>query len=198
MAIRRLGRQQFIRGVPFMSSLLDQLKNAGLVDDKKAKQTQKEKRKQQKQARRTGEANDDIKQSAEQARQAKIERDRALNREREAQAQQKAIAAQIRQLVQTHSQPRLIRGEAEVEHNFSDNRKIKKIRLSSSVQQQIIRGQLAIVRQGDDYALVPRVVADKIAERDSDAVVVANTRAQDALAEDDPYKDYVIPDDLMW
>lgn len=181
-----------------MSSLLDQLKNAGLVDDKKAKQTQKEKRKQQKQARRTGEVTDDIKQSAEQARLAKAERDRELNREREALARQKAIAAQIRQLVQTHSQPRQLRGEAEVEHNFTDHRKIKKIRLSTSVQQQVIRGQLAIVRQGEDYALVPRVVADKIAERDEQAVVVANTRTEDNLAEDDPYKDYVIPDDLMW
>jgi len=181
-----------------MSSLLEQLKNAGLVDEKKAKQTQKEKRKQQKQARRTGEKDDEIKQSAEQTRQAKAERDRALNREREALAQQKAIAAQIRQLVQTHSQARHLRGEAEVEHNFTDERKIKKIYLSHSIQQQVIRGQLAIVRHADDYALVPRVVAEKIAERDPEAVVVANTRPADTPVEDDPYKDYVIPDDLMW
>lgn len=184
-----------------MSSLLDQLKNAGLVDDKKAKQVKKDQRKQQKQARGRGETIvDETKQAVEAARQEKAERDRELNRKRQAEADRKAIAAQIRQLITTHAQPKLARGESEVEHNFSDNKVIKKIRVTPAVQQQIVRGQLAIVRLDSGYELVPRIVAAKIAERDTDTVIVANTnlQANQPADDDDPYKDYVIPDDLMW
>src|SRR5690554_5840010 len=79
-----------------MSSLLDQLKNAGLVDDKKAKQVKKDQRKQQKQARGRGEVIvDETRQAVEAAKLEKTERDRELNRQRQAEADRKAIAAQI-------------------------------------------------------------------------------------------------------
>ena len=189
-----------------MPSLQDQLLGAGLVDAKKAKKTAKEKRKQQRQAHKTGEAGEDqaIKDSAQAARAEKAERDRELNRQREQEAQRKAIAAQIRQLIETHRQPRLARGDAEVEYNFTDGKHIKKLLVSPKVQQQIVRGQLAITRlaatanQDEKYELVPRIIADKIAERDPQALVVANTRPSDEPEDDDPYKDYIIPDDLMW
>ena len=70
--------------------------------------------------------------------------------------------------------------------------------MSKKVQEQIIRGVLAVVKLGEGYELVPRIVADKIAQRDEHAVVVANTKSGQQVDEDDPYKDYVIPDDLMW
>lgn len=182
-----------------MSTLQDQLLKAGLVDVKQAKQVSKEKRKQNKQARRTGEsAQDEVKQSAQLARAQKAERDRALNRERQEELERRAIAAQIKQLIINHRQAKNT-GGAEVEYNFTDGKLIKKLRISSDVQQQLTRGQLAIVKLDDDYELVPRVVAEKIALRDESSVVLANTKTQDAAEmEDDPYKDYVIPDDLMW
>lgn len=182
-----------------MPSLQDQLQKAGLVDDKKAKQVKKEQRKQKKQARHTGEdPHAEIRQSAQAAREEKAERDRALNRERQAAAEKKAIEAQIRQLIQTHKQAKRGSGEGEVEYNFTDGTKIKKLLVSPRVQQQIIRGQLIVVRAGDNYELIPKVVSDKISERDPDYIVVANQKTQEAIDEDDPYKDYVIPDDLMW
>ena len=61
-----------------------------------------------------------------------------------------------------------------------------------------VRGVLGVVKLGDGYEVVPRIVADKIAQRDAKFVVVANTKADNKVDEDDPYKDYVIPDDLMW
>jgi uncharacterized protein YaiL (DUF2058 family) len=64
--------------------------------------------------------------------------------------------------------------------------------------EQVARGVLAVVKLGEGYELVPRVVADKIAERDPKVVLVANTKSAQQQDEDDPYKDYVIPDDLMW
>ena len=53
------------------------------------------------------------------------------------------------------------------------------------------------VRLGDATELVPKVVADKIAERNPD-IVVRVKKADTVPAEDDPYADYKIPDDLMW
>lgn len=79
-----------------MASLQDQLLKAGLIDTKKAKQAKKEKRKETNVARRSSEeVIDEVKQSAEQARLEKVERDRELNRQRDLELQQKAVAAQI-------------------------------------------------------------------------------------------------------
>ena len=45
--------------------------------------------------------------------------------------------------------------------------------------------------------LVPRVIADKIAERDPSLVVRVN-KPTAQVDEDDPYAAFQIPDDLMW
>lgn len=181
-----------------MASLQDQLLKAGLIDTKKAKQANKEKRKETNVARRSNEeVIDEVKQSAEQARLEKVERDRELNRQRDLELQQKAIAAQIKQLIENHRQPKGV-GNGDVEYNFTDGKLIKKMRVSPLVLEQIVRGLLAVVKLGEGYEVVPRIVADKIAQRDEKFVVVANTKAESKVDEDDPYKDYVIPDDLMW
>lgn len=181
-----------------MASLQDQLLKAGLIDAKKAKQANKEKRKETNVARRSSEeVVDEVKQSAEQARLEKIERDRELNRQRDLELQQKAIAAQIKQLIENHRQSKGA-GNGDVEYNFTDGKLIKKMRVSPLVLEQIARGLLAVVKLGEGYELVPRIVADKIAQRDDKFVVVANTKQNNKVDEDDPYKDYVIPDDLMW
>jgi len=54
------------------------------------------------------------------------------------------------------------------------------------------------VRSGSGYELVPVAAGERIRSRDADAIVVWNTPAADQPAEDDPYKDFPIPDDLMW
>jgi uncharacterized protein YaiL (DUF2058 family) len=181
-----------------MASLQDQLLKAGLIDAKKAKQANKEKRKETNVARRSSEeVVDEVKQSAEQARLEKIERDRELNRQRDLELQQKAIAAQIKQLIENYRQSKGA-GNGDVEYNFTDGKLIKKMRVSTLVLEQIARGLLAVVKLGEGYELVPRIVADKIAQRDDKFVVVANTKQDNKVDEDDPYKDYVIPDDLMW
>lgn len=181
-----------------MASLQDQLLKAGLIDTKKAKQANKEKRKETNVARRSSEpVVDEVKQSAELARQQKAERDRELNRQRNAEQEQKAIAAQIKQLIENHRQPKGA-GQHDVEYNFTDGKLIKKMRVSPLVLEQIVRGVLAVVKLGEGYEVVPRVVAEKIVLRDEKTVLVANAKPQQQTDEDDPYKDYVIPDDLMW
>lgn len=71
-------------------------------------------------------------------------------------------------------------------------------------QTQLINGRLAIVRlvidnSGEcEYAIIPASVADKIAQRDADSIVVNSALSQEAQDEDDPYADFKVPDDLMW
>ena len=99
-----------------MPSLQDQLLKAGLVDKKQVKQVNKEKRKQTNVARRSAEeVVDEVKQQAEQARLEKVQRDRELNRQRDQELHNKAIAAQIKQLVDNNRQPK----GGDVEYNFT-------------------------------------------------------------------------------
>lgn len=181
-----------------MPSLQDQLLKAGLIDSKKAKQAGKDKRKEQRVARRDKNAVDTAKLEREAAIAEKQNRDRELNRQRDEALQQKAIVAQIKQLISNHRQSKRSPGE-EVEYHFTDGTRIKKMRVGPLVNRQIINGQLAIVKLDDSYELVPKVVADKIAQRDESFVIALNNNGSStSVDEDDPYKDYQIPDDLMW
>ena len=90
------------------------------------------------------------------------------------------------------------RAGGEIAYNFSDRGVIKKILVTARLRDQLIRGQLVIVRSGQHYELVPVAAAERIKSRDAEPIVVWNTPAADVPAEDDPYKDFPIPDDLMW
>ncbi|MCB1677112.1 MAG: DUF2058 domain-containing protein [Halioglobus sp.] len=182
-----------------MKSLQDQLLKAGIVDDKKAKKIKQEKRKAAK-SRPKGQPQTDA--GREQARRAmaeKAERDRALNRQLQAQAQHRAIRAQIVQLI---SMNRLPRDGGDIPYQFSDGTKIKKLYVTAGLQDDLSRGRVAIAKLDGRYELLPAAAAEKIRQRDAQAIVLLNTRQAgaegDTADEDDPYAQYVIPDDLMW
>ncbi|RDE19855.1 DUF2058 domain-containing protein [Motiliproteus coralliicola] len=176
-----------------MSSLKDQLLKAGLVDKKKAQQVSKQKHRQKQQGKKTDA--DEAKRLAQQAREEKAAKDRELNRQRQLEAEQKAIVAQIKQLIETNE----VRCEdGDQAYNFTDGSKIKRIYLDDLLTGQLSRGQLAIVRLDESYKLVPAKVAERIAQRDASIVVVLHEKKDEVEDEDDPYADYKIPDDLMW
>lgn len=178
-----------------MASLRDQFLKAGLIDQKKVRSAVQEKSKQTKVERQTGtQAVDQAQQAALDAQRRQAERARELNAQRDAAARQKAIAAQIVQMVQ---QSRQGRGRGDIAYNFAHDGKIKRIHVSAEVQAHLVAGRLTIVCQGDSIELVPGRIADKIAERDPSLVVRVN-RSASALTEDDPYAAYKVPDDLMW
>ena len=85
-----------------MASLQEQLLKAGIVDKKKAKQVEQEKRKKAKQANKGQPQINETKEQAKKALAEKSERDREINRQREAAAEVKAIAAQIKQLIEVN------------------------------------------------------------------------------------------------
>lgn len=177
-------------------SLQDQLLKAGLADKKKAKQIKKEKTKQTQQQRKSKDGVvDETRQQVQLSRQEKQQRDRQLNEQRKAEADKKAIAAQVKQLIEVN---RLSCEGADIDYNFTDQKKIKKILVDNTMLEQLSRGRLAIVSLNDKYEVVPAGVAEKIQQRLPKRVIVANEVASNEVDEDDPYADYQIPDDLMW
>ena len=177
-------------------SLRDQLLKAGLVNEKQAKQAGKQKQKQQRLEKKNQvEVDDSQKQAALQAMAEKQARDQELNRQQQEKVQQKAIAAQIKQLIETSRLPKI---NGEDYYNFVDDKKVKRIAVNSLMRDKLSRGSLAIVRHGGAYEVIPREAALKVQEREPQRIVLLNVASEVPDAEDDPYKDYVIPDDLMW
>ncbi|WP_374580504.1 DUF2058 domain-containing protein [Pseudoduganella sp.] len=178
-----------------MVSLQEQLMKAGLVDKKKVNKAKQDKSKQWKEELRTGEkAVDQAREAALEQQRKQAERARELNAQRDAAAAEKAIMAQVVQMVQQHRQPK---GNGDVAYNFTFGSKIERIHVSAAVQQHLVNGRLVIVVLDEVAELVPRVVAEKIAER-APQVVVTVKKAASEPAEDDPYADYKIPDDFTW
>ena len=178
-----------------MASFQEQFLKAGLVNKNKVKVANQDKSRQQKIERRSGtQSVDEVRLAALETQRRNAERARELNAQRDAAATQKAIAAQIAQMVQKNRQSK---GAGDIAYNFTHGNKIERLHVSAAVQAHLIAGRLVIVCLGGAAELVPRVIADKIAERDESLVVRVNKTSTEVDA-DDPYAAFQIPDDLMW
>lgn len=177
-----------------MASLQDQLLKAGVVDKGKSQKIKKQQHKKKKAGKGSPEA-EEAARLANQARAAKQQKDKEINQQKQQQAQRKAIEAQMKQLMENN---KLVREGGDIPYQFSYKKSIKKLYITEPQQQQLLLGQVAIVELHGDFELVPAKVAEKIAQRDESRVVVMNSGSENSVDEDDPYKDYQIPDDLMW
>ncbi|MGI1677764.1 MAG: DUF2058 domain-containing protein [Cellvibrionaceae bacterium] len=179
------------------NSLQDQLLKAGLIDKKKAKTLEKEQRKMKKQQPKGHAVENEVKEKAKQAAIEKAERDRKLNQEKNKAAEDKALQAQIKQLIEVNQIKSLAKGDDGIAYQFTDNKTIKKLIVDAVQHKQLVNGVLTIVKNNNSYAMVPRIVAEKIEKRDSNVVIVINKDISEE-DDDDPYAEYKIPDDLMW
>ena len=176
-------------------SLQDQLLKAGLIDDKKANKIKKNKHKQTKQKQKNKiETTDEAKLAAQQTQAGKAQRDRQLNQQRKAEAERKAIAAQVRQLVEMNRQPR---DEGDITYSFTDGTLVKRIPVNEMQLKQLSNGRLCIIKLDGQYELIPTLVAEKIQLRDESTQILSN-QSTETPDEDDPYADFQVPDDLMW
>jgi len=198
------------------SSLRDQLLAAGLVTEKQARQAaQQEQQRQFRQNRgsppkqpppqaksRPGDKapappappGPSAKVQAQQAQAAKIARDQELNRRREDKAQRRARIAQIEQIIEQNRVPRL---ETDDHYSFIDGKKIRRMSVDADRREKLTKGELVIVRYKGHYAVVPAEIGERIRERDEN-MVVKLVQPATSTEGDDAYKDYVVPDDLMW
>lgn len=177
-------------------SLQDQLLSSGLIKKDKANQAKKTKHKQAKQQRNSKAIQtEEVTLLAQKSRTEKQRKDRQLNQQAKVEADKKAIAAQIRQLIKLNIQAKDDEGVA---YNFSDASMVKKIYVSNATLQYITCGKLAIVKYEAGYEVVPTAVAEKIKQRDASYILVLNEKNQEEVSTDDPYADFQVPDDLMW
>ena len=192
----------------FMSmSLRDQLLAAGLVSQKQARDSERQQQHQQRQHQQPKKKREAPVSTAPlpvkpTAPSAKVARDLALNRQQQEKAQRKALVAQVKQLVEQNRLPPVEGGEP---YNFVDGSKVRRIAVNAALRTRLTRGEIAIVRNGGGYDLVPVSLVERIRERDPGAVVVpapaaatATVAAPEAAAAEDPYKEFAVPDDLMW
>ena len=175
-------------------TLQEQMLKAGLVTSKKMAKVQRTAKKSRVQAREAREA-------VEENKKAQIERDKQLSEQQKQAALSKEYKAQVKQLIEIN---RIVIAKGNIDFNFTDNNLIKKVVVDKATQTQLINGRLAIARlvtnsNGDsEYAIIPAVVADKIAQRDESYIVLNSALSEEVQDEDDPYADFKIPDDLMW
>ncbi|USA45126.1 DUF2058 domain-containing protein [Acinetobacter sp. C26M] len=176
------------------NALQAQLLKAGLVDNKKAKKLTKQAQHEQ----RTGQ-NDDVALKAEidRAKREKLAKDQALNLEKQNVLEEKALKASIIQMIKHHKVKDI---DGDVIYQFIDEGKIKKVYLSQQVYNALVSGSLVIAKDQDNYAYLPKALAEKIDQKMQGFILVNNnTEKNDQTTdEEDPYAAYVIPDDLMW
>ncbi|WP_317199498.1 DUF2058 domain-containing protein [uncultured Psychrobacter sp.] len=174
------------------NALQAQLLKAGLVDSKKAKKISK----QSEHAKRTGDdLNAESKKALAAAQAKKVEKDQKLNQEKQQALEDKMLRANIVQMIKQHQ---IHDTQGEVDYQFVDHAKIKKIHVTQKFYEQIVAGHVVIARLEDSYALLPRPLADRINAKLEGFIIVSNDKSDTELDEDDPYAAYVIPDDLMW
>ncbi|WP_045770492.1 DUF2058 domain-containing protein [Xanthomonas albilineans] len=133
---------------------------------------------------------------SERLRQERVERDRALAAERNAQLRAHEQRAQARQIVESHK----LKADGEIDYHFVDAGKIQRLRVDAALRAQLIAGSVVIARLEAGYAPIPRAVVDKVASRDPTAIIFDALAAPLASSgEDDPYYSrFQVPDDLIW
>jgi len=174
--------------------LQEQLLKAGLAKKSKIDQVAREQAKQR-HGKSAASANSDHA-DVERLRLQKIERDRALAAERNAQARLLEQRAQARQIVEQTRLP----VEGEIDYRFTADGAIRSLRVTDTVRRQLSKGVLAIARFDAGYAIIPRATVEKIEARDPSMIVIDHSRnppATDA-ADDDFYSQFKVPDDLIW
>ncbi len=175
-------------------TLQEQMLKAGLVSSKKMEKVQRTAKKSRVQAR-------EARAAVEENKKAQVERDKQLSEQQKQAVLTKEYKAQVKQLIEMN---RITVAKGSIDFNFTDNNLIKKIAVDKLTQTQLINGRLAIARLITDssgkseYAIIPAVVADKIAQRDAESIVLNSVVSQGVQDEDDPYADFKVPDDLMW
>lgn len=137
---------------------------------------------------------------AEKARLEKIERDRQIAAERNAERRAGELRAQARQIIADKK----VVAKGEAEYRFNDGEAIRTLLLSEAARKQVIDASLVIAREGETYVLLPRPAAAQVRDRAPELIVLDNAgrdyvEPSTGNAEDDAYyAQFQVPDDLMW
>ncbi|GAB1596860.1 DUF2058 domain-containing protein [Lysobacter claricitrinus] len=178
--------------------LQDQLLKAGLVKKSQVDQAAREQARQRQGKAPPSPNTQQV--EAERARAERVERDRALAAERNAQARAHEQRAQARQIIDTQR----VLAKGDIDYRFADGDAIRSVLVDAASRAQLASGALVIARLDDGYALLPRTAAEKVNARDSSMIVLdhaaasASASATPASDDDAYYAQFEVPDDLIW
>ncbi|NRD73968.1 DUF2058 domain-containing protein [Shewanella sp. VB17] len=174
----------------------EQLLKAGLVSKQKVQKAQTQKRRNRKAKVDDGSA--ELKQQIAEQKQAQAIKDKTLNEQRFEAASEKGL---VRGLVTEFTRLAIkLPNSGEVKFNYHFGNKIFALYVDDKLQSQLLNGQLGIVRYEETSYLVPHKLVERVnmlVPQWCGYLWVKDEKNQD-IEEDDPYADYVIPDDLMW
>lgn len=169
-------------------------KQAAEQAERKAKEQQRRAREQAKEQERRAQEQQRVAQ-AQAAQAAKAARAQAFQQRRQEEADRKERWAQIRQLIEQHRLPKV---ESDEYFNFVARGKVRRLAVDAPLRERIIGGEIVIVRCEGRHDIVPRDIAERIRGYDARAVISLQESPSAAPSEDDPYKAFVVPDDLKW
>jgi uncharacterized protein YaiL (DUF2058 family) len=178
-------------------SLREQMLKAGLVSKKQVREADRssdQRQHKKSKSRRKGAASPPSDRATRAVQADKIARDRQLNLEKQARAEARARAAQLQQLVEQHA---LSKTDGDEYFNFVDAGKVRRVPVDAALRARIINGDLNVVRVANRYELVPSAVGLRIRDCDANALVALGQTDGDAEP-DERYKDFEVPDDLIW
>jgi uncharacterized protein YaiL (DUF2058 family) len=178
------------------STLREQLLKAGLVTEKQVKASEQKQQPRPPSRHKPPPPPSPQQIAAEKQRAAKAARDAALNKQRQQAAEAKAKAIEIKQLIEQHKLPKKL--DSEDRFNFIAGKKLRFILVDPAMREGLNKGSLFIIRYDGKSEVVPAEIAQRIRERDERAVVNLKEEAAAPADENDPYKDFVVPDDLKW
>ena len=168
-------------------SLREQLLAAGFGKKKAAEQAERKAREQQREQQRTAQV--------QAAQAAKAARAQEQQKRRQEEADRKERWTQIKQLIEQHRLPKI---ESDEYFNFVSRGKVRRLAVDAPLRERIISGEVTIVRCEGKHDVVPREIGERIRGYDARAVIALQDPGEAEPAADDPYKDYVVPDDLKW
>lgn len=190
-------------------SLRDQLLKLGLANKQQAKQAQAKKPKPSR--HQPPPPPDPAATAAQRAQAAKLLRDQELNRKEQAKLEARARAAQLRQLIDQHRLPPIASDDY---FSFMNGSRIARVPVDADRRGRLMAGTLLIASFAGRYDLIPAEAAQRLRERDPSVVIDPNAKpeaspatgsaagsapdATGAAEGEDPYKDFVVPDDLTW
>ena len=178
-------------------SLQDQLKKSGLVSKKKSQQLDAEKRKKIKAKNKGQKFDNEIAEKVKKAKLQKKRDDQKRNQQQQQQAKQNEEKARVKQII---DQVKIKDYEGDVAFNFQFNNKIKTLYLNKENYDALVAESVGLCQIDNIIFIVPNSTVNKIKSINPAYVVLHQDKPNTPLetANDDPYANYDIPDDLMW
>jgi len=179
------------------NDLREQLLKAGLVTKGQVREAEAFVRKKSKQARHGGKPSpqEAARQKSLQARTAKAERDRELNRRKEEARQKKALRAQVRSFLDDH---RRNDPKGETAFNFAIGGRVKHVYVNTEQLTALTGGRLVVASVFNRQHILSPEDGERLRKLMPEAAIFVAEDKPEEPAEDDPYAEYKIPDDLMW